>query len=147
MTFEKIAENNKCKCLDNTSEDTKNKYYRVLKKGNAELNAQDLLTNYENNIKPKFDNCEGICSNRALSFEITNDEVKEVVLDILRTKFGITPGLKSRFATLIKFEQDAGKLKQSGDDKYHYDFYKDDNFDMTKVEIIETIDLGQQNEG
>lgn len=141
MTFKKLLEGLSCPCLDGTKENTADSFMRVLKRQNIQLQENDLQSQWEENKKPIGNDCASLCTNRAISFSILVDNNENMVIKKFEEIFGISPQYKSRYAVKIKFKNDAGKVKQFGDNKYHYDFYKSDQFALQYIDVIETIDL------
>lgn len=143
MTFEKINENNKCNCIDGCLENYEDKFARLLGKNQSAVDEEVFKSKYEKNKAPKNDECKSICTNRAVSVALYNDNSQSDVINYFKLKFNFSPKYKSFNMIILKFKQNAGKIKQFGQFKYHYDFYKSDEFALNYIEIIENIDLSK----
>jgi len=140
MTFEKINTDTSCNCLKGAIIDTENSYVRKLRK--ETLEEKDFLTHWERDIKPDTDDCEIICSHKAVSINQFNPETEAQILEKYKTTFKINPK-KGAYYLKFQFLQDAGKVKHTPDfntnDESHYDFYKSDDFNFEKIQILDTV--------
>lgn len=135
MEFNKFDEGSTCNCTEDAKEDYQSHF--AIKTMKTELRIQDFNSYWEKGKRPKSNNCEEICSLKGVSVSIFNDETKEAVLDIFKSLFPLAPKYKP-FLSVVKFYDQSGLVKSTPNElnQYHFDFYKSDNFDFEKVELI-----------
>lgn len=141
MQFEKILKNTDCKCLDGATENNRDVFARLLKKNETEIREKSFKSKYEESKEPRDNSCKSICTNRAVSLALINERNQEKVLKYISSKFKFSPKYKSYFLAKIKLKKNAGIIKQMGSQKFHYDFYKSDEFTIKHIELIEKINM------
>lgn len=141
MKFDKILAEHNCNCIENSIADTASIY--ALKTMKNFIRIQDFSSYWEKGKRPNdTNNCEEICSYKGVSISICNENTKDEVISIYKELFPLAPGYKP-YVSLIKFNDDAGVVKHTPNDRnnHHYDFYKCDDFEITKVDVLEINDL------
>ncbi len=144
MPFNKITENTTCECFINTTEDTTNLFVRSVRKA-PDLKDADFRNNFERNKSPNDDNnCNEVCGFHGVSIEIWNESSSPVLLEKYKYSASISPQFKKNLS-IIKFRANNGLVKHTPNqivyNEYHYDFYKEDSFSVTDLELIEMISL------
>ncbi|MDQ1266230.1 MAG: hypothetical protein QG635_1382 [Bacteroidota bacterium] len=101
----------------------------------------DFVSNWEKGKRPN-NGCEDICSNKGISINIYNEESKQIVKKKFYNMYVNAPQYKPIYCS-FKFKSEAGKVKSTPNknDKYHYTFYKSDEFEIKKIDILETLNL------
>jgi len=140
MKFENITKDNNCDCLKKTFEDSKNIFTRKLRTN--VVKKIDFESHWEKGLKPKKDTCKEICLLKGLSINMLNEESESNILKKYNQTFNINPRRKKYFCK-FKFYKNSGKMKNTSKsgDKYHYTFYKSDDFNIDQVEIIEIKEI------
>lgn len=136
MTFEKISTGHDCDCLEKTSvpkpEDI---FLRKLRK--HELEEKDFETHWERGIGIDSTECEKICGYKALSINMTSDEIENSIFEHYKTTFTINPK-KGGHCLKFKIKEGAGKVIYApvvaGDS--HHNFFKSDLFELTHIEPV-----------
>lgn len=139
MTFDKIKTDTDCDCITSASNvDIENFYVRKLNK--STLEERDFLTHWERNKRPLIEDCENICSYKSVSINQFSVDTETQILEKFKTTFNINPK-KGAYYLKFQFSTDAGKIKftPQENDSSHYDFYKADDFNLTKIQILETV--------
>ena len=139
MTFDKIKTETDCDCITSARNvDTENSYVRKLNK--PTLEERDFLTHWERNKRPPIEDCENICSFKSVSINQFGVETEDQILEKFKTTFNINPK-KGAYYLKFQFLNGAGKIKHTpqSNDTSHYDLYKADDFNLTKIQIIETV--------
>lgn len=139
MTFENISNGHDCDCLSKTSipspEDT---FLRKLRKEN--LADKDFETHWERGIGVDKTECEDICNYKALSINLTSDEIENLILEHYKTTFTINPK-KGGHCLKFKIKEGAGKIIYSpiitGDS--HHNFFKSDLFNLDYIEPVTVL--------
>ena len=148
MTFNHLSADINCSCLldsvQKISSNAEDVFCRKMRQNNP--GPRDFESNWEKNrreingepIDVQHD-CSGILSLKAVSINAFNDQTKIHVLEKYRITFKISPKFNSsaRFCS-FKFKHNAGKVCHTPmkNDPSHYDFYKCDEFNMERLEII-----------
>lgn len=141
MEFENILSEHNCNCLENASEDNSSNFAMKIMKEN--IRSQDFSSYWEKGKRPNGNNnCDEVCSYKGVSISIFNDDTKEDVINIYKELFPLAPKYKP-YLSIVKFYESSGVVKHTPNDEnaHHYDFYKSDNFDFTKVDILEIKEL------
>lgn len=144
MEFSKIQDGIQCNCINDTFEDFENIYARRV--GEAkELKLRDFRSHHERGKIPKTEECEEICGYRGVSIEIWNDKTKKELIAKYQISTGIAPKLKNQLAIFI-MRDGAGKVKftpnqPDGYNPHHFDMFKDDNFTIEKLALIELFPI------
>lgn len=139
MKFGKINDDTECDCLANAVQDIENVYARKINKPNV-LDA-DLRSHWEKGTRSD-DGCLRVCGLKGLSINIWNEESQDSTIAKFLTTFKITPKSKNSIF-LFKFKENAGVViyTPAKDDKFHYDFYKCDDFIISMIEGLEIKEL------
>lgn len=133
MVFTSVTSDTNCTCLDGAKENYKDFFARKIDK--KDVREKDFMSYWESKKFPdNMDDCNEVCGRKGISVDLWNDESNAEVMSKYIKTFGIAPQLK-RFIMVFKMNQDAGIVKhtphqKSGFDKYHYDIFKCDAFDM-----------------
>jgi hypothetical protein len=140
MEFKNLNEGTVCTCIKDAKEDYQSNF--ALKTMKTELRIQDFSSYWERGKRPSSNQCEEICSLKGVSVSIFNDETKEAVIEIFKSLFPLAPKYKP-FLSVVKFYDKSGLVKHTPIElnQYHFDFYKSDNFDFAKVELINVNEL------
>lgn len=143
MEFSVIREGNTCRCIEGGEENLVQTFAHKVRIA-ENLNLSDFRSPHERGRIPTENDCEMICGYRGVSFDLWDTHSKDKVLEKYNLTLDVSRKLKDRIC-IIKFKKDAGLLKftpnQTQHDEYHHDLYKADNFDLTKMEIIESVSL------
>ncbi len=79
-----------------------------------------------------------------VSVEIWNEKSSPLLLEKYHRTAAISPQFRKNLC-LIKFTNDNGVVKHTPNqyeyNEYHYDFYKEDSFSVSKLNLIEMIPL------
>jgi hypothetical protein len=150
MKFSNLSSDSKCICLKDTAENLEDTFCRKIK--NNELSESDFISNWENGIRVVdkkvvlSDNCGSICLLKGISIDIIDINNRNFILEKYRTTFKFNPTMR-KYVCEFKFLKDAGQLKHNPSDKdpYHYTFYKSDDFDLTKINVLNTFTLRDEN--
>lgn len=140
MEFKELLDNHECDCLQNTNEDNDNLY--AIKTMKNVLRIQDFYSYWDKGRKPKNDDCKEICSLKGVSVSIFTDDTKDSVIEVYKELFPLAPKYKP-YLSIIKFYKSSGVVKHTPIDQneHHFDFYKSDKFDHTKVNLISVNEL------
>jgi hypothetical protein len=140
MEFKNLNECAVCNCIQDAKEDYQSNF--ALKTMKTELRIQDFNSYWDKGKRPISNQCEEICSLKGVSVSIFNDETKEAVLEIFKSLFPLAPKYKP-FLSVVKLYDKSGLVKHTPNElnQYHFDFYKSDNFDFAKVELINVNEL------
>ena len=144
MNFTKISINTNCNCLREANENTDDTFVRKVRRS-GNLNDSDFRTHFERGKIPgNLDDCEEICGLNGVSIEIWNGDSSKPLMDRYLITAAISPQVKKNLC-VIKFRENCGLVKhtpnQAEYNEYHYDFFKDDDFLVEKLELIEMIPL------
>lgn len=136
MTFEKISNGHDCDCLDKTSiPNPEDIFLRKLRK--QDLEDKDFETHWERGIGVDKTECEEICNYKALSINLTSDEIENLILEHYKTTFTINPK-KGGHCLKFKIKEGAGKIIYApitaGDS--HHNFFKSDLFNLDYIEPV-----------
>lgn len=141
MEFKIILSGHNCDCLDKTVEDNTSNFAMKTMKEN--LRVQDFYSYWEKGKRPEDNNnCDEVCSYKGVSISIFNDNTKDDVVNIYKELFPLAPKYKP-YISVVKFYDSSGVVKYTpnDDNTHHYDFYKSDAFDFTKIEVIQVNEL------
>jgi hypothetical protein len=140
MEFTKLKEGHNCNCIENAKIDTNNLY--AIKTMKNILRPQDFNSYWEKGKRPDVDDCFKICSLKGVSMSLFNNETKDEVSKIFKILFPLSPKYKP-FISIVKIHDDAGVVKHTPDEvnQHHFDFYKSDTFDYTKMNLESTNEL------
>lgn len=140
MYFNNINDGNNCNCCKDAKED-KNNYFAIKTNKNT-LRPQDFFSYWEKGKRPEIDGCKEVCSLKGVSISIFSDETEQEVTNIYKSLFQLAPGYKPHL-TVIKFYESSGLVKHTPSrmNKHHYDFYKCDSFNYSKVDLIKVKEL------
>lgn len=140
MEFINIFKDSNCNCLENSKEDFASHY--AIKTMKESLRVQDFNSYWEKGKRPNSNDCKEICSYKGVSISIFNEETKEEVVNIFKELFPLAPRYKP-YLKVIKLYDSSGVVKHTPNEVniHHYDFYKSDTFEFSKVDIIEIKEL------
>jgi len=140
MDFNNLKSGHTCDCFTNAFEDIEN--YYAIKIMKDHIRTQDFNSYWDKGRRSEDNNCEEICSLKGVSVSIFNEAVKEEVKGIYQQLFPLAPKYKP-YLSVVKFYKSAGKVKHTPNElnKHHYDFYKSDDFDYSKIEKIDIKEL------
>lgn len=140
MDFTKLQADHSCNCLENANEETDNLY--AIKTMKDVLRVQDFNSYWDKGRRPKNDDCTEICSLKGISLSIINEDTKDAVIETYKELFPLAPKYKP-YLSIIKLYETSGMVKHTPIDlnQYHFDFYKSDAFDFTKVNLINVNEL------
>lgn len=146
MNFTKLQIGISCDCLKDAHTDIETPYLRRI--FNNVPNIDDFISWHDMGKKSKED-CEDICGFRGVSIFNCSQETLDNV--VLKQKKAVTNRKKispmsniPEFGYIFTLKQTAGKIKQSGKDKTHYDLYKCDEFTLeclTEIQVINLADV------
>lgn len=140
MEFKDLHNDTNCNCLEGTNEDLESLY--CLKTNKDHLRPQDFKSHWEKGKRPSSDDCKSVCSYKGKSISILEDNNEIKVGKIFLQIFNLSPTYKP-YLTKIKFLGESGKVKKTPTqvNKFHYDFYKSDEFELSKIEYVESIPI------
>eukprot|EP00388_Colpodella_angusta_P021055 GDKJ01053168.1.p1 GENE.GDKJ01053168.1~~GDKJ01053168.1.p1 ORF type:complete len:148 (-),score=9.72 GDKJ01053168.1:363-806(-) len=144
MEFTKVFEGiTNCDCLQDSVVDISNMFVRRIFDEN--LKMSDFESYHEMGKIPK-DNCISICGHRGVSINICTKETKDNLLEKHKKNISdrkkINPEIAiPEFGLVFTFKAEAGKIKKTGKDITHYDFYKSDDFDTATINYLEVVHL------
>ena len=141
MEFKSILSEHNCDCLDKAIEDNTSNF--AMKTRKANLRVQDFNSYWEKGKRPEnYNNCDEVCSYKGVSISIFNDITKDDVVNIYKELFPLAPKYKP-YLSVIKFYDSSGVVKHTPNEgnTNHYDFYKSDTFDFTKVDVTQVNEL------
>ncbi|WP_423148625.1 hypothetical protein [Rubrolithibacter danxiaensis] len=144
MNFKNISDKTVCDCFQDAVQDNINTFVRRVRKSDS-LNDSDFRNHIERGKTPQNeDDCEEVCGLYGLSFELWNDESSKLLMEKYLTTATFKPRDK-RNLCVVRFLAESGYVKytpnQTEYNEYHYDFYKEDSFNITKLELVEMIPL------
>lgn len=141
MEFENILSGHICDCLEKAVEDNSSNFAMKTMKEN--MRVQDFNSYWEKGKRPEDNNnCDEVCSYKGVSISIFNENTKDEVVNVYKELFPLAPKYKP-YLSVVKFYDSSGVVKHTPNDgnAHHYDFYKSDTFDFTKVDIITVNEL------
>ena len=144
MKFTKITDNTNCNCFSGAIENNNDTFVRkVSRSGN--LKSPDFKTHIERGKTPEnLDDCDMVCGFNGVSIEIWNEISSKPLLDRYLYTATISPQLKKNLC-VIKFKSNCGLIKHTPNqmefNEYHYDFFKDDDFVVENLDLVEMIEL------
>ncbi|RXK82738.1 hypothetical protein EST62_10200 [Chlorobaculum sp. 24CR] len=138
MKFKNINSDTDCDCTSKAEIDSSNEYVRKLRKDKVE--DKDFQTHWERGIRAENEDCDIICSYKAVSINQIKPEYENLILEKYKTTFNFNKK-KGSYYLKFRFNKDAGKVIYSPeeDDKSHYNFYKADDFNLGKIVVMETV--------
>ena len=141
MRFDNINFDNDCNCLKDSFENTEDIFTRKLRKQN--LSELDFKSYWEKGKYRNETDCKKICLSKGVSIHIIKDDNETQVIKIYQETFKISPGMKKYYCK-FKLLSNAGQVKPSHgrNSKWHFTFYKCDQFTMEKIEILNILPLG-----
>lgn len=144
MDFKKISEKTACHCLLNAVENTTDTFVRSVRRSNN-LSDADFRNHIERDKKVTNENdCEEVCGLHGVSVEIWNEESSKQLMEKYLFTATISRHIKKNLC-VIRFTKNNGLVKftpnQFEYNEYHYDFYKEDSFTVSSLELIEMIPL------
>jgi len=144
MNFSKIEESTTCDCFTNTVENTSDSFVRKVRVSPS-LKDPDFRSHIERNKKPSsIADCEEVCGLNGLSFEIWSESSSDLLMKKYQTTAAISPQSKKNLC-VVKFKLNSGVIKhtphQEEYNEFHYDFYKDDNFSIANLELVDMIQI------
>ncbi|HEY8783211.1 MAG TPA: hypothetical protein VIM16_16410 [Mucilaginibacter sp.] len=144
MNFTKISHNTSCNCFIDAVENTNNTFVRKVRRS-ENLKDSDFKTHIERDKTPQnLNDCEEVCGLNGVSIEIWNEISSKPLMDKYLLTAAISPQLKKNLC-VIRFKVDCGLVKHSPNqmnfNEFHYDFFKDDNFVVEKLDLVEMIQL------
>lgn len=133
MDFQNTFENTNCNCLDGAEADNISVFVRRVGESKT-LKARDFRTHHERGKIPHTNSCEDICSYRGLSIEKYTEEWPDAFAKRKETTNAFSPQNNYQMAK-FKLGDKSCKVKytpnqQDGYNKFHYDLYKSDEFDV-----------------
>lgn len=147
MTFEKTLKDvEDCLCLENTLVNNEDNFARRIYKNAVE---EEDFNSYHEIGKTAQNNCNSKCGHRGVSVNICADDTKKTELidtykkTVVAAK-KINPDVNiPEYCLVFKFKDEAGKMKQTGKNETHFDFYKSDAFNvndhLTNIEIVSLV--------
>ncbi len=141
MEYKNLLSEHNCDCLNNAKEDITSTF--VIKTQKDVLRIQDFNSYWEKGKRPNDANdCNEICSLKGVSVSIFNDSTKEEVIGVFKELFPLAPKYKP-YLSVVKFYESSGVVKHTPNDQnvHHYDFYKSDEFEFSKVSLIQVNEL------
>lgn len=141
MEYKNLLSDHNCECLTNALEDNISTF--AIKTPKNVLRIQDFNSYWEKGKRPdNMNDCDEVCSYKGVSVSIFNDTTKDEVVNIFKELFPLAPKYKP-FLSVVKFYESSGVVKHTPNDQniHHYDFYKTDDFDFTKVSLIQVNEL------
>ncbi|HLY68263.1 MAG TPA: hypothetical protein VKR53_00960 [Puia sp.] len=145
MQFTKLHTDCNCDCTENCRDDTQTSF--AIKTTFEKLDEIDFKSYWEMGRRDsKSNSCHAICALKAQSMSIMTEATKDVVKDIFKQIFRITPGY-IQYLAVIKFNDNCGMVKASPSKRnpHHYDFLKCDDFKIENVELISSVNLHDEN--
>lgn len=144
MNFSKVFSGvTECDCLQGSTVDFTNVFVRRI--FSESPNLEDFKSWHDIGKIPK-DNCEDICGFRGISVNICSEETKHAQIEkykkaiIQRKKINSEVKIPE-FGLFFTFKDSAGRIKQTGKDVTHFDFYRCDEFDLSSLLSLEIINL------
>lgn len=152
LKFSELHQGIDCNCLEGAISDNQNLFARRV---NLKSPFKNQDFKYSMNKRPDADNCIEWCKVRGISTHIYNTESKLHVIEKNLFYLGIARGSKKQLS-IFKIKNDGGMVKHTPEqgngeiDRYHYDFYKPDGFEVDKhLELVELLTYeelrGKQN--
>ncbi|MBK9631964.1 MAG: hypothetical protein IPO62_13020 [Saprospiraceae bacterium] len=140
MEFKNLTSDDNCDCIENSIEDTVNLY--AIKTNKSELRLQDFSSYREKGRNFPSEKCNDICSYKGVSISLFTQETQDEVKQIYRTLFPLAPKYKP-YLSVVKFYTSSGVVKHTPVEinRFHYDLFKCDTFDFTKVNLITVNEL------
>ena len=139
MTFLNLNSDITCNCLEGSIIDNSTEF--ALKTNKDFIRENDFKSYWEKG--KRSDDCKQICSFKGQSVTIIKDEDDlNNTLNVFKQLFPFSPSYRP-FCTLIKFNENSGKVKHTPIDinPLHFDFYKCDNFSINDVSLVKSIPL------
>ncbi|TMN94118.1 hypothetical protein, partial [Pseudoalteromonas sp. S407] len=110
-------------------------FLRKLRK--QDLEDKDFETHWERGIGVDKTECEEICNYKALSINLTSDEIENLILEHYKTTFNINPK-KGGHCLKFKIKEGACKIIYAPITAgySHHNFFKSDLFDLDYIERV-----------
>lgn len=143
MIFDSLHADTDCDCLGGAFENTEKLFARRISK--PTLRTSDFCSHWERRKRPQSMICDNICLFKGISINEWNDKTSSKIIGKYIGGLGLQDlNNKIRESILVfKFKSKSGLLKSSPtkNDPSHYTFYKNDNFNIENIEVINTIEL------
>jgi hypothetical protein len=143
MTFDSLHADTDCDCLGDTFEETEKLFARRISK--PTLKQSDFHSHWERRKRPQSMICDNICVFKGVSVNEWNYETNLKIIEKYIDGLGVQDlDKKIRESILVfKFKSKTGLLKYSPTkkDPSHYTFFKNDNFNIESIEVINIIEL------
>lgn len=144
MKFTKITECTPCDCITGASENTIDLFVRKVRKS-PDLKDADFRSHFEKEKVPVSESdCEEVCGMYGISIEIWNKLSAVLLMEKYIYTASISPKSKNNLS-IIQFKTNNGLIKHTPNQKiyneHHYDFYKEDEFTVKDLQLIEMISL------
>jgi hypothetical protein len=139
MNFNTLNSDTNCKCTKDATVDNISKF--ALKMNKSVMRENDFKTYWEKGKRST--DCVEICSYKGQSLTIVNSKADlDATIDIYKKLFPFSPSYKTHCA-VITLNENSGLVKSTPSDKnrLHYDFYKEDGFNIDKITTIQIIPL------
>lgn len=141
MKFNKLHENTDCNCIENAVINDSTLFARKI---NKPLPLEkDFLSKWEkaelNGHLPDFPNCKDLCGFKGISINAWTNESQQQIIDKYLTTFKISPKHKDSIF-IFKLKKEAGLVEftPNRNDRFHFDLFKTDDFEL---ELLDTIDV------
>jgi len=154
MTFNNLHQDvpQNCSCIENATIIKENQIYtRFLKY--PEIESRYFETHWEKWTKkgkiPTFvkqNDCANICLYKNASVDNYTDENRAWIINYYLKQFRVTQ--KDKNAILVfQLKPKAGLIEHTPSEKnpFHHSFFKEDEFSIDSIEIIELIELKNEN--
>ena len=141
MTFEILHNDTQCVCVELAQENVDAFFARKIY--NPDIRDKDFKSKWEKGHRPdSITDCKRTCGLKGISINIWNDSSSNAFREKLKTTFNFSPKSKDGIC-VFQFSQDAGLMQYapSNTDKFHYNFYKSDHFNLNMIKIQEIIPL------
>ncbi len=143
MNFKFIHKNTDCLCAKSSDmlQNDERIFARFIRKPNIREN--DFKSYSDKGRTPTKNTCKAICSFLGVSVSLWNDESKDFIIELYAKLFKLNMKKKTDSILLFKLKNNIGVCKStpSEPNPHHYDFYKSDEFDISKVEVIDIINI------
>jgi len=144
MNFTKITDNTICDCFSGAVENTEDTFVRKVRRS-VELKDPDFRNSIERTKAPSNENnCVEVCGYHGVSIEVWNDHSSKILMDKYQTTASFSPQSKNNLC-VIKFKVNNGMVKYTPDqlpfNEFHYDFYKEDSFLVSHLELLDMIQI------
>lgn len=144
MNFTKITDNTTCNCFGGAVENTTDTFVRKVRRS-AELKDADFKNHIERDkTASNQHDCDEVCGLHGISIEIWNEKSSAPLMEKYITTASFSPKAKKNLC-VIKFLPNSGLVKHTPEQKefneFHYDFYKEDSFLVSNLELVDMIQI------